>query len=237
MGFTSVWITPIVDNPDEAFTGGTALAARASSPTRARPAMRLLGREFLQVDERLPSPGLDFKDLADAVHGKGMKLVLDIVGNHGSPAWDMAYDQPKFGKLYDKDGTLIADHQNLPPQRADPAHNPLHRFYNTVGPVDGAKGSIFDGSLAQLSDLNERNPRCWTTWPAPTSSGSIRARTRSASTPSPGCPDSFLAGLHHPHPRKHPGFSCSARPSTTTLPRSPPTPCPATAKPACWTSR
>jgi hypothetical protein len=37
-----------------------------------------------------------------------MKLVLDIVGNHGSPAWGMAYDQPKFGKLYDRDGTLVA---------------------------------------------------------------------------------------------------------------------------------
>lgn len=159
MGFTSVWITPIVDNPDEAFTGGTAPSCKGFLSDKGKTGYHgYWGVNFYKVDEHLPSPGLDFKDLADAVHGKGMKLVLDIVGNHGSPAWDMAYDQPKFGKLYDKDGTLVADHQNLPPQRLDPAHNPLHRFYNTVGPVDGAKGSIFDGNLAQLSDLNERNP-------------------------------------------------------------------------------
>ena len=159
MGFTSVWITPIVDNPDEAFTGGTAPSCKGFLSDKGKTGYHgYWGVNFYKVDEHLPSPGLDFKGLADAVHGKGMKLVLDIVGNHGSPAWDMAYDQPKFGKLYDKDGTLVADHQNLPPQRLDPAHNPLHRFYNTVGPVDGAKGSIFDGNLAQLSDLNERNP-------------------------------------------------------------------------------
>lgn len=159
MGFTSVWITPIVDNPDEAFTGGTAPSCKGFLSDKGKTGYHgYWGVNFYKVDEHLPSPGLDFKGLADAVHGKGMKLVLDIVGNHGSPAWDMAYDQPKFGKLYDKDGTLVADHQNLPPQRLDPVHNPLHRFYNTVGPVDGAKGSIFDGNLAQLSDLNERNP-------------------------------------------------------------------------------
>ncbi|WP_374248099.1 alpha-amylase family glycosyl hydrolase [Thermomonas sp.] len=159
MGFTSVWITPIVDNPDEAFTGGTAPSCKGFLSDKGKTGYHgYWGVNFYKVDEHLPSPGLDFKGLADAVHGKGMKLVLDIVGNHGSPAWDMAFDQPKFGKLYDKDGTLVADHQNLPPQRLDPAHNPLHRFYNTVGPVDGAKGSIFDGNLAQLSDLNERNP-------------------------------------------------------------------------------
>ncbi|MFN3702202.1 alpha-amylase family glycosyl hydrolase [Thermomonas sp.] len=159
MGFTSVWITPIVDNPDEAFTGGTAPSCKGFLSDQGKAGYHgYWGVNFYKVDEHLPSPGLDFKDLTDAVHGKGMKLVLDIVGNHGSPAWGMAYDQPKFGKLYDKDGTLIADHQNLPPQQLDPAHNPLHRFYNTVGPVDGAKGSIFDGNLAQLSDLNERNP-------------------------------------------------------------------------------
>jgi glycosidase len=70
----------------------------------------------------------------------------------------MPKDQPKFGKIYDRDGRLVADHQNLPPQKLDPARNPLHRFYNTTGPVDGAKGSIFDGNLAQLADFDANNP-------------------------------------------------------------------------------
>jgi glycosidase len=70
----------------------------------------------------------------------------------------MRFDQPKFGKIYDRNGTLIADHQNLPPQQLDPVHNPLHRFFNTTGPVDAAQGSIFDGNLAQLGDFDAGNP-------------------------------------------------------------------------------
>ncbi|QIL20378.1 alpha-amylase family glycosyl hydrolase [Thermomonas sp. HDW16] len=159
MGFTSVWITPIVDNPDEAFTGGgkpgcgTILTDQGKSGYHG-----YWGVDFYKLDEHLPSPGLDFKGLADAMHAKDMKLVLDIVGNHGSPAWGMPKPQPKFGQIFDKDGKLIADHQNLPPQKLDPAHNPLQRFYNTTGPVDGATGSIFDGNLAQLADFDAANP-------------------------------------------------------------------------------
>jgi glycosidase len=157
MGFTSVWITPVVDNPDEPFTGGTAPSCGGSLADKGKTGYHgYWGVNFYRLDEHLPSAGLDFRGLADAVHGKSMKLVLDIVGNHGSPAWGMQRDQPKFGKLYDKDGTLLADHQNLPPQRLDPARNPLHRFYNTVGPVEGERYA--SGNLAQLSDLNETNP-------------------------------------------------------------------------------
>ena len=159
MGFTSVWITPIVDNPDEAFTGGSKPGCGTILSDQGKSGYHgYWGVDFHKVDEHLPSPGLDFRGLADAMHARGMKLVLDIVGNHGSPGWTMTHDQPKFGKVYDRDGKLLADHQNLPPQQLDPARNPLHRFYNTTGPVDGAKGSIFDGNLAQLADFDPANP-------------------------------------------------------------------------------
>ncbi len=159
MGFSALWITPIVDNPDEPFTGGTAPTCGGVLADKGKTGYHgYWGVNFYRLDEHLPSADLDFSGLADAVHGRDMKLVLDIVGNHGSPAWGMAYDQPKFGKIYDRDGRLIADHQNLAPQQLDPVHNPLHRFYNTRGPVDGATGSIFDGNLAQLSDFNQNNP-------------------------------------------------------------------------------
>ncbi|MEG3050571.1 MAG: alpha-amylase family glycosyl hydrolase [Thermomonas sp.] len=159
MGFTSIWITPIVDNPDEAFTGGTPPGCGTILTDQGKSGYHgYWGVDFHKVDEHLPSPGLDFAGLAKSVHAKDMKLVLDIVGNHGSPGWTMPTPQPRFGKVYGKDGTLIADHQNLPPQQLDPARNPLHRFYNTTGPVDGAKGSIFDGNLAQLADFDAGNP-------------------------------------------------------------------------------
>ena len=159
MGFTSIWITPIIDNPDEAFTGGTPPGCGTILTDKGKSGYHgYWGVDFHKVDEHLPSPDLDFAGLARATHGKDMKLVLDIVGNHGSPAWSMPHDQPKFGKIYGKDGRLIADHQNLAPRQLDPAHNPLHAFYNTTGPVDGAKGSIFDGNLAQLGDFDADNP-------------------------------------------------------------------------------
>lgn len=159
MGFGALWITPIVDNPDQAFTGGTPPGCGSILSDQGKSGYHgYWGVDFHKLDEHLPSPGLDFAGLANAVHAKQMKLVLDIVGNHGSPGWTMPKPQPKFGQVFDKDGRLIADHQNLPPDKLDPAHNPLHRFYNTTGPVDGAKGSIFDGNLAQLADFDAGNP-------------------------------------------------------------------------------
>jgi cyclomaltodextrin glucanotransferase len=136
MGFTSVWITPVVDNPDEPFTGGTAPSCGGSLADKGKTGYHgYWGVNFYRLDEHLPSAGLDFRGLADAVHGKSMKLVLDIVGNHGSPAWGMQRDQPKFGKLYDKDGTLLADHQNLPPQ------------VGAMPPVNGSSGLSTTGVI------------------------------------------------------------------------------------------
>ena len=159
MGFGAVWITPIVQNPDQSFTGGEPPGCGTILTDRGKTGYHgYWGVNFYEVDEHLPSPGMAFPDLARAMHDRDMKLVLDIVGNHGSPAWTMTEDQPMFGKVYDREGKLIADHQNLPPQKLDPAHNPLHAFYNATGPVDAKAGSIYDGNLAQLGDFDAANP-------------------------------------------------------------------------------
>lgn len=147
MGFSALWITPVVDNPDEAFTGGKPAQKGGFLTDGGKTGYHgYWGVNFHALDEHLPSPGLDFRGLADAVHGKDMKLVLDIVGNHGSPSYTMPAPQPKFGQIFDRDGTLVADHQNLPPEKLDPKRNPLHRFYNTRP------------GLAELSDLRDSNP-------------------------------------------------------------------------------
>ncbi|MDI9237823.1 alpha-amylase family glycosyl hydrolase [Lysobacter sp. LF1] len=147
MGFTALWVTPIVDNPDEAFTGGKPAQKGGFLTDGGKTGYHgYWGVNFYRLDEHLPSPGLDFAGLASAVHGKDMKLVLDIVGNHGSPSYTMPKAQPKFGQVFDREGKLVADHQNLRPEQLDPANNPLHRFYNTTP------------GLAELSDLNENNP-------------------------------------------------------------------------------
>jgi glycosidase len=159
LGFGAVWITPIIDNPDQAFTGSKPISCTSTLTDRGKTGYHgYWGVNFYTLDEHLPSKGLDFAAFTRGLHAADLKVVLDIVGNHGSPAWTMPVAQPQFGQIFDKEGRLIADHQNLPPQQLDPAHNPLHAFYNSIGPVDGKNGSIFDGNLAELSDFNEHNP-------------------------------------------------------------------------------
>jgi len=147
MGFGALWLTPIVDQPDEAFTGGDAVRWGGMHTDRGKTGYHgYWGVNFFELDEHLPSEGLDFAGLTAGLKRHGLLTVLDIVANHGSPAYTMPVDQPKFGEIYGRDGTLLADHQNLHPSRLDPANNPLHRWYNTRP------------GLAQLSDINENNP-------------------------------------------------------------------------------
>ncbi len=217
MGFGAVWVTPIVDNPDEAFTGGDAVKWGGMFTDRGKTGYHgYWGVNFYKLDEHLPSADLDFAGLTAGLKQHGLRTVLDIVANHGSPAYTMPKDQPKFGEIYDKDGTLIADHQNLPPPQLDPQHNPLHAFYNTRP------------GLAQLSDINENDPRVWSTSSARTRNGSIRAPMRSASIPFRGCRIRSGIGSQRASARSIRASSCSAKPSTTTRRRSPRTRCRAT---------
>jgi cyclomaltodextrin glucanotransferase len=146
MGFTAIWTTPIVDNPDEAFTGGIRPGEGFGADRGKTGYHGYWGVNFFVVDEHLESDGLSFADFTRALRDEyGLKYVLDVVANHGSPAFSMPKDQPKYGELYDAAGALIADHQNLHPNDLDMG-NPLHAFYNT------------DPDLAQLADMNENNP-------------------------------------------------------------------------------
>ena len=146
MGFTAIWTTPIVDNPDEAFTGGIRPGEGFGADRGKTGYHGYWGVNFFEVDEHLESEGLTFADFTRALRDDfGIKYVLDVVCNHGSPAYTMPEDQPKYGELYDVSGALVADHQNLHPNDLDP-DNPLHAFYNA------------SPDLAQLSDMNENNP-------------------------------------------------------------------------------
>jgi glycosidase len=147
LGFTAVWLTPIVDNPDEAFSGGDEVGCNSFLSDRGKTGYHgYWGVNFFELDEHLPSPGLDFSGLTAGLRAQGLRTVLDVVGNHGSPGYGMSEPQPKFGQIFGRDRQLLADHQNLPPAQLDPAGNPLHRFYNTAP------------DLAQLADLDPDNP-------------------------------------------------------------------------------
>ncbi len=147
MGFSAVWITPVVENPDQAFSGGSRIGEGIFADHGKTGYHGYWGVNFHEVDEHLESPGLTFADLTRRLRDEhDLKTVLDIVCNHGSPSWTMPQDQPQFGEIYDADGSLIADHQNLHPTELDPDGNPLHGFFHD------------EPDLAELSNLDDTNP-------------------------------------------------------------------------------
>jgi glycosidase len=147
MGFGAVWITPIVDNPDEAFTGGDPVRWGSKFTDRGKTGYHgYWGVNFYKLDEHLPSKGLDYPQFTAGMHEAGLKVVQDIVLNHGSPAFSMPVRQPQFGQIFDEAGRLVADEQNLPPWRLDPRHDPLHRFYHAYE------------DLVQLSNIDDSSP-------------------------------------------------------------------------------
>ena len=66
LGFTAIWITPVVQNN----SGYDYHGYHASN--------------FNAVDYRYESNGINYQTLIDAVHAKGMKIIQDVVFNHTS---------------------------------------------------------------------------------------------------------------------------------------------------------
>lgn len=64
LGFTAVWITPVVENASGYDYHG------------------YHAHDFSRVDHRYESEDVSFQTLIDEVHSRGMKLILDIVLNH-----------------------------------------------------------------------------------------------------------------------------------------------------------
>lgn len=146
MGFSSIWLTPVLDNPDQAFAGGEPIEFGGAFKDGGKTGYHgYWATNFFKEDEHLVSPGLTYRDLTQAMAEKNVKAVLDIVANHGSPSFTMPIDQPGFGELYDKDGNLVADHQNLATEELDP-NNSLHDFFHPFP------------DIMQLSNLDETNP-------------------------------------------------------------------------------
>ena len=145
MGFGAVWGTPVIDNPDQAFSGGFAVGEGWFTDKGKTGYHGYWGVNFYELDEHLPSPGIDFTQFTQALDQAGLDFVLDIVGNHGSPSFDMPEDQPKFGEIYNQYGVLIADHKNIYPEALDTSDS-LHAFFHSTQ------------DIAQLSNFNENNP-------------------------------------------------------------------------------
>lgn len=80
LGFTAIWITPIVQNASGYdYHGYHAL-------------------DMSKVDKRLESEDVKFQDLIDAAHARGMKVILDIVINHTGN-----FGEENLCKLFNRD--------------------------------------------------------------------------------------------------------------------------------------
>ena len=146
MGFSAIWLTPILENPDQAFAGGEPIEFGGAFKDGGKTGYHgYWATNFYKEDEHLVSPGLSYRELTQAMAQHNVKAVLDIVANHGSPSFSMPIDQPGFGELYDKDGQLVADHQNLATEELDP-NNPLHEFFHPFP------------DIMQLSNLDDTHP-------------------------------------------------------------------------------
>ena len=122
MGFGAVWITPIVEQPNEAYTGGKDcfFGAPVGEADKGKTGYHgYWGTNFYKVDEHLPSADMDFKAYTGKMKEKGLKTVLDIVCNHASPGYTMEqtqYDRvsSQFGRLFDENGKQVAASGNVP---------------------------------------------------------------------------------------------------------------------------
>ncbi len=84
LGFSAIWITPVVENASGYdYHGYHAL-------------------DFSKVDPRYESEGATYQDLIDAAHAKGMKIIQDVVWNH-TGNWGESFLCPIFRKNYSKD--------------------------------------------------------------------------------------------------------------------------------------
>ncbi len=129
MGFTAIWITPPVMQPP----------GRYQSQDGGYDAAGYHGYwawDFSKIDPHLESKGATYKDLIDAAHAKGIKVIQDVVCNHGHGGY-----VSQAVKWYGKRGTLYGAGREFD------YYNDKDGWFNHTGPA-----------IADLLDLNDSNP-------------------------------------------------------------------------------
>ncbi len=153
MGFTAIWITPVVKQPEgrhyydpnDPVTGGGGDAYQASA------FHGYWGYDFDKIDPHLHNSGAnsdgwdDFDALVTALHDRGMKLMLDIVVNHGHPTAEASGSQ-----IFGDRQTVIMDGQSWTWETNDSYWN-VNEDPHTNGFFSYANGTW----LVDLIDFNE----------------------------------------------------------------------------------
>ena len=131
LGFTAVWITPIVENASGYDYHG------------------YHAHDFSKVDHRYESKGVGFQELINAAHAKGMKIILDIVLNHTGN-----FGEANLCKLFTRDTTISKqadiDACMIPYTKKDGGKLPDN--YLSIKP-----GAQYDSRLTQMKNTLGQN--------------------------------------------------------------------------------
>ena len=161
LGFTALWITPVVENCSGYDYHG------------------YHAKDFTEVDERYESDDCTYQDLIDACHAKGMKIIQDVVFNHtGNFGEDNL--MPMFDKVGDlsspdclqltADTDLPANYFDLTPERQykarlalmkndDGVDHDTDNIYHHFGHFNWDDYTCQLGQIAgDCVDLNTENP-------------------------------------------------------------------------------
>ncbi|MDE7179775.1 MAG: starch-binding protein [Muribaculaceae bacterium] len=164
LGFTAIWITPVVENASGLdYHGYHAF-------------------DFKKVDPRYESQDVKFQTLIDAVHERGMKLILDIVlqhtGNFGEetlcPMFVKDYNMPmsninKSMKLH-PNSKLPSNYYSLEPgeqyshrlglmKNTRGVNQDVHNYWHHYAHFNWDNASRWWGQIAgDCVDLNTENP-------------------------------------------------------------------------------
>ena len=185
LGFTAIWITPVVENA----SGYDYHGYHAS--------------DFSKVDHRYESQDVSFQTLIDEAHKRGMKIILDIVLNHTgnfgesnlcklfNRNWTadqsdadeclVPYTVSQGGMLPDNYGNMDGDRQysarlskmkNTSDENGQKKNYDSHNYYHHYGNFNWDEPNRWFGQIAgDCVDLNTENPavynyliQCYTTF-------------------------------------------------------------------------
>lgn len=149
LGFTSIWITPVVVNASGIdYHGYHAFDFSHVDPRYGS------GTPVLDVNGDDISGDLAYQELIDAVHDKGMKIIQDIVLNHtgnwGEKNLNHLFDK---GETYEKDGKLRSP-KMVGNNSGEVMKNALAKYgYTTYEAAEaaGASGTKHDGNVADYA--------------------------------------------------------------------------------------
>ena len=133
LGFTAIWITPPIKQPEGRYVN-------SGENYDATGYHGYWAYDFSSIDPHLESEGATYQDLINAAHSKGIKVIQDIVLNHGHGG-DVSDNKTKWHK--DK-GVVKGLGKSY-----DYWNDEKNKWFNHK------EGE----ALADLLDLNDENPR------------------------------------------------------------------------------